>query len=908
MLVPNLVRKAAIDMTTGTVKPVGEVEAKATQPAKVGDEWRAIIVPQTVGAGTTLFSITVGGQPFKFSRKEAFAYAASKMSNFTIRVDKREETGQYVLTLVAESISPWENDLVSHDATAREYAVVHVEPNMLQYALQQAHIDYERVRNLKVTGCLSDGDIGFLAQDMPMLQALNMKEARIGSYPAGAPEGYLWYVDAIPNAAFAGNKMLTRIMLPDTLYAIGERAFDGCTSLIGSLSIPEGVKEIGYEAFNDCTGLSGTLSLPSTLTTIGERAFYGCASLTGDLILPTHVETIGDYAFSGCHNLTGELRLPETLPSIGDGAFSGCSSLRGGLVIPNSITEIGPSTFGGCGFDGTLSLHDGITKIGDSAFDGCNFKGALVLPKDLAIINPYCFADNGFSSVVFPKGLSNIKGAAFSGNTQLSGTLEIPANVVAIGSGAFQGCPLISGLVLPESLESLQANCFNGCTGIRSIVSKAEMPPKAADGAFQDVPKDAFTIEVPEASVAQYKTAAQWREFQRFGAHHELTTSLVSVNALNKAHSYQLTVYAEGGWQVKSKPDWCEVSPSAGSKNTKVTVTVKALARGAANREDDVVFALKDGGYPHALKVRQYNYGHPEDEWITLNKATKGSHGGINIVVLGDGYDAQAIANGTYLRNMQKAVDYFFAIEPYKSYRDYFNVYTAPALSDEAGVSTAGDKRNNRFGTASSGDGELAADYEKLFSYVEQAPTVTKQNIDETLVIIVPSTNGYLGNTRLWNDGRAVSFCPLVSGKYPRDARGVVQHEAGGHGFGKLADEFVRHNNYIDACNCTCCGHVDAVNAGKKMGWYDNISLTEKPNVLPWSQLLTDKHYSGTVGIYEGGFMHAHGVFRSERSSCMSDYTPYYNAASRMSIVRRIMRYAGEAFSYESFVAKDIVP
>ena len=35
------------------------------------DEWRAIVVPQTVSAGTTLFSITLGGIPYKFVHRSA---------------------------------------------------------------------------------------------------------------------------------------------------------------------------------------------------------------------------------------------------------------------------------------------------------------------------------------------------------------------------------------------------------------------------------------------------------------------------------------------------------------------------------------------------------------------------------------------------------------------------------------------------------------------------------------------------------------------------------------------------------------------------------------------------------------------------------------------------------------------
>ena len=124
VLAPNLIRKASINLADGTVTANGSVEATATMPSRSGNEWRAIVVPQTVKAGVTLFSITIGGVPYKFAKNEAFTYMPGKMSNFSIRVDKKAGSGQYQLTLISESITPWENDLVSHNATAKEYVVV----------------------------------------------------------------------------------------------------------------------------------------------------------------------------------------------------------------------------------------------------------------------------------------------------------------------------------------------------------------------------------------------------------------------------------------------------------------------------------------------------------------------------------------------------------------------------------------------------------------------------------------------------------------------------------------------------------------------------------------------------------------------------------------------------------------
>lgn len=226
-------------------------------------------------------------------------------------------------------------------------------------------------------------------------------------------------------------------------------------------------------------------------------------------------------------------------------------------------------------------------------------------------------------------------------------------------------------------------------------------------------------------------------------------------------------------------------------------------------------------------------------------------------------------------------------------------------LSTESGVGTVNTIKYNRFNTTFTGGVGLKADYDEIFAYSLNAPTVTKENLDQTLIIIVPNSTDYGGICQMWFSGAAIAFCPLSTYGYPLDSRGVIQHEAGGHGFGKLGDEYIYHNAFIDACNCTCCGHVDAVSGAKSLGWYDNLELTGKMHSVGWSHLIFDDRYSDIVDIYEGGYMHNRGVFRSESNSCMNNDIPYYSTISRESIVKRIKRYAGEEYSFEDFVKND---
>lgn len=926
VLTANVARKASINLSTGDIKTAGAVENTMTIPSRTNDEWRTIVVPQTVAAGTTLFSITIGGVPYKFTKNEAFTYVSGKMMNFGIKVDKQTGSGAYKLTLVSESITPWENDLVSHDATAKEYIVINSTPGGLKNAITAANKDYTQVRNLKITGQINAKDFYFMRDSMLRLSALNLKEVRIKGWGKNE-ENEENMDDQIPNSAFyfiqtvGGSNSLNRIVLPDTLKSIGSNAFYGCKYLSGSLIIPEGVTEIKRGAFNGCIGLNGILSLPSTLKKLGNRGeddmgdegtdYYGgvfqnCRNLTGNLILPDNLELIRGYCFSGCSGLYGELRLPAKLKRMGNCAFSSCSGFTGSLSIPQGITALPSEAFHNCGFNGTLTLHNGITNIANDAFANCHFKGELHLPKSLKVISENAFCNNDFSgTLTLPSTLTHIGSNAFAYNWRLMGILDIPQEVESIGENAFSNCKMLEGIIFPESMETIRQGAFNECYGINSIICKGTMPAHIESGAFDGVAKDNFTLEVPESAISQYQAAPGWKDFKRIAAHHELVCRPSVACALSTEHKQKLVINAEGEWEVASKPNWCEVSPASGNKKTEVTLTIKGMAKNADSRDGKVVFRLKDKDYTHECSVSQYGYEYGEDEWITLQKATKGNNGGINIVLLGDGFNAKDIASGKYLNDIKQEVEYFFGIEPYKTYRDYFNVYTAIPLSTESGVGTVNTIRYNRFNTTFTGGVGLKADYDEVFDYALGAPTVNKGNLNQTLIIMVPNSTDYGGICQMWEDGSAIAFCPQSTYGYPLDTRGVIQHEAGGHGFGKLGDEYIYHNAFIDACGCSCCGHVLEFNGAKSLGWYDNLELTGKMHSVGWSHLIFDDRYSDIVDIYEGGYMHNRGVFRSEPNSCMNNDIPYYSTISRESIVKRIKAYAGETYSFEDFVKND---
>lgn len=920
VLVRNVKRNALINLADGSITATGEVQQTGTIPYVKDNVFRAIVVPQTVLANTVLFTITVDGVVYNFSKPEDFTYVSGKMHNFTIQVNKKEPTGEFTFTLVGESITAWENDDVSHDATMKEYIVINSTPGHLKDSIIAAKKDYRQLKNLKITGEINSQDFYFMRDSMDVLQSLNLKEVRclhgqFGGRGGGFPNNSWEYEDdIIPESALNEKSSLLRLVLPDKLKKIGDCAFRSCINLTGSINIPEGVTHIGASAFMWCKSLTGSLSLPSTLEYIGGGgavdiggAFDEC-KFTCELKLPSNLKYIGHNVFANNTGLYGNLILPAKLEFVGDFAFKNCQNLTGNLEIPQGVTFLSQGAFMYTGLNGTLKLHDGITAIQNNVFTGSPLKGELLLPSNLTIIGEGAFQGCDFSgTLVLPKKLITIGNSAFADNWRLMGTLEFGEDVQTIGSYAFSSCRSIEKLVIPANVESILDCAFQDCFGIGSIVCKGTIPPYVQNGAFNGVAKDNFTLEVPESAIQQYQAAVGWSDFKRIAAHRELVCRPSIANAINTQCTRTLVIDAEGDWTVESMPEWCSLSQNEGSKKTEVTLTIHEMSAGSPMRTGEIVFKLKDQDYRHKCTVSQYDYAYAEDEVITLQTATKGNRGGINLVFLGDGYDAKDISEGKYMKDMQDQVENFFGIEPYKTYRNYFNVYTGIAVSPETGIGTINTIRYAKFETTYTGGVGLRCDYDAVFDYAQKVPTVTKDNLKESLIIMVPNSTDYGGICQMWEDGSAIAFCPLSTYGYPLDTRGVIQHEAGGHGFGKLGDEYIYHNEFIDFCGCTCCGHVYEFNIAKSLGWYENLSLTGKMHEVPWSQLIFDEKYSDFVDIFEGGYMHSRGVFRSEQNSCMNNDIPYYSTISRMAIVKRIKQYAGETFTYEDFKANDVV-
>lgn len=924
-LVANTIRKASIDLATGVVTPTGEREIMDIVPAINGEYYRAVVVPQTVDASIALLRITVDGTPYLFRKSEAFEYQAGKLHKFVVKVSKKELTG-VEFELVGEEVTPWESETISHDGKAKEYVIIEVPEastdgsSALKAAIEAAGKDSDRIVNMKVIGRLNEPDFTFMRENMLSLTNINL-------YDVVLCDGQNIENKEIPYQAFYNAYKFQHIIIPNSTEIIGFGAFDGVEGLI-SLNIPNSVRIISNFAFrgmnNGCNTL--TLNIPDSLEEIGSQAFWWTNVSFEHFHIPQSVRKIGYEAFYQDENpwskhmkLPFKIILPENLEELGEGAFAN-TGLIGDLKIPDKIKIIEKRTFYNCDFTGNIELPRGLIEIGSSAFEGCDFTGELVLPESLVRVGERAFNGCSFSGwLVLPQNIMSIGDKAFNGFSldyyAEGATLEIPIGMTNVDLFAL-GNAQVSKIIIHSGVKEITGTYSSNY--LREVVCLAKTPPTMYGHSFYNTAWQgseeqairAVSIQVPEDALYKYQTAQYWGDYIP-SVYRDFNLDLESTCALNAAHSRKMVVRApsEMEWSVTHKPDWVTVTPSSGSGKVEVTIAFDEMARGGGNRADSLVF--KPTAYDHykVVKVDQYDYQYDNGDVITNQTATKGN--GVNIVFMGDCFDAKDIAEGYYEEIMNEAIEHFFAVEPYTTYRDYFNVYTVIGHSTDSGMPTTYKMNQETLFESQYAYGDSGFQFKinkkKCLEYACKVPTVTKDNLHQTPVAVIENSNVYGGITYMWEDNTALSVQCIHRNAYPHDFRGVIQHEVGGHAFGKLADEYIYHGDFIDMCRCNdgCSHNVEFLNI-QSLGWYQNLSLNSSHYEVPWSHLIFDPQFQMYVDMYEGGFFHQRGVYRSEVNSCMNNNIPYYSAISREAIVKRIMEYAGEEYTFEKFKANDV--
>ena len=379
-------------------------------------------------------------------------------------------------------------------------------------------------------------------------------------------------VSSIGGYAFCYCPNLTSVTIPDSVASIGSDAFYQCNSLT-SITIPDGVTSIEDDTFNHCYDLT-SITIPNSVTSIGRRAFQYCESLTS-ITIPNSVTSIGNYAFEYCKSLTrvnitdlevwckinfededanplyyghnlylnGELLenlvFPSSLTSINSYTFAGCRSLTS-AVIPNSVTSVGGNAFRNCTGLTSINIPSSVTSIGGYAFYGCGRLTSITIPSSITSIRYGTFQFcSSLTSVTIPSSVTSIEGCAFEYcksltrvnitdleawcnisfgdkganplycghnlylNGELLTNLVFPSSLTSINPAVFAGCNLTS-VTIPSGVTSIGGSAFNSCTSLTSIYIPSSVT-SIGDDAFGDC-KSLTSVTIPRSvtSIGSY--------------------------------------------------------------------------------------------------------------------------------------------------------------------------------------------------------------------------------------------------------------------------------------------------------------------------------------------------------------------------------------------------------------------
>lgn len=313
-----------------------------------------------------------------------------------------------------------------------------------------------------------------------------------------------------------------------------------------------------------------------------------------------------------------------------------------------------------------------------------------------------------------------------------------------------------------------------------------------------------------------------------------------------------------------------------------------------ANRIDSILHNLLGEPEPHDPFVSTYytstDYSR-DGEVLTLQEATVGN--GIDLVFMGDAYDDRDMAEGgLYEKDMRKSMEYFFEVEPYKSFRDRFNVYAVKVVSPNSHIGGYGCTQAINYSN------------DVCFNYASKIDGIDLNQV--TIVNVVNNPNSFFisGYTNMYESGASVAHIEQGGASI------IIVHEAGGHGFAKLLDEYIYdgyEDNYCPPENLESFKQWIKTDYHNR-GWGVNVDATNAPDSVVWSHFLQDSRYADEVGIYQGAWYWPTDLWRASENSVMNNDYSHFNAPSREAIYKRIMQLSeGDdwVYNYETFVEWD---
>lgn len=376
------------------------------------------------------------------------------------------------------------------------------------------------------------------------------------------------------------------------------------------------------------------------------------------------------------------------------------------------------------------------------------------------------------------------------------------------------------------------------------------------------------------------------------------------INLSNDETEVQLVITSNVSWEItdNNRPEWISISPLSGKGNGNIQIQVIDNDKRV---EASFTLFIEYSGQQISVPITIEKAKSYEDGGYTIYQTSKKANP-IKLIITGDGYlPSHFNYGGLFDQNANEAIEALFAIEPYKTYREYFSVYKIAAFSEETGISNleGNIQKNTAFFSTLTGGTGIKCNYDKVFAYARLIPEISESDLNNTSICVIINENTYAGTCYMMSNGKSIAMVPVSRPEdnyYTTLFPNIICHEYGGHGFGRLADEYVAYEATIPYEDKKLLLSWQAYN------YYMNVSPFNTAEEVPWSKFIGKPDYP-QVGIFEGGHYYAQGVTRPEEISCMDDNRLYFNTQSRYLIVERILQAAGEGkLTYQKFLDKDV--
>lgn len=288
-----------------------------------------------------------------------------------------------------------------------------------------------------------------------------------------------------------------------------------------------------------------------------------------------------------------------------------------------------------------------------------------------------------------------------------------------------------------------------------------------------------------------------------------------------------------------------------------------------------------------------------------LNQHSDGQ--GIRLMFLGDGFSDRQIASGYYADVMQRAADHFFSVPPFDQFKSLFDIWYMDAVSEEEGCRRDATKDDPNHSTFSSWYGSstmIGADQDAVMRFVEPVLGQGYGGLFNSHIVVVLNSTKHAGTTYIYwpsncdsDFGEGWAFCYLPLAQNDERLGRLVHHEANGHGFAKLGDEYFHDENG----DCPASVMKDYLTESS-LGWVKNIDTTDDPATVKWAYMLQDPEYVNLgTGVFEGALTYSHGFYRPSDNSIMRNNQGAFNAPSAEAIWYRIHKLAyGNDWQYDA--------